>query len=136
SEIRYQLDSYESNLRMYDNQVQYSRVSVSVEEAKILTPAAESSAWDKIRQGFRQNLEDVGETLAGLGIFLLSSIPTLIVLGLFIALAVFLIRRIVRRIRRKKEQKKEQNKEQKNIQQAGGAEENAPAGRPENGPAD
>ena len=132
SEIRYQLDSYESNLRMYDNQVQYSRVSVSVEEAKILTPAAESSAWDKIRQGFRQNLEDVGETLAGLGIFLLSSIPTLIVLGLFIAAAVFLIRRIVRRIRRKKEQKKEQ----KNIQQAGGAEENAPAGRPENGPAD
>ena len=132
SEIRYQLDSYESNLRMYDNQVQYSRVSVSVEEAKILTPAAESSAWDKIRQGFKQNLEDVGETLAGLGIFLLSSIPTLIVLGLFIAAAVFIIRRIVRRIRRKKEQKKEQ----KNIQQADGAEENAPADKPENGPAD
>ena len=132
SEIRYQLDSYESNLRMYDNQVQYSRVSVSVEEAKILTPAAESSAWDKIRQGFKQNLEDVGETLAGLGIFLLSSIPTLIVLGLFIAAAVFIIRRIIRRIRRKKEQKKEQ----KNIQQAGGAQENAPADKPENGPAD
>ena len=74
----------------------------------------------------------MGETLAGLGIFLLSSIPTLIVLGLFIAAAVFIIRRIIRRIRRKKEQKKEQ----KNIQQADGAEENAPADKPENGPAD
>ena len=109
SEIRYELDSYESNLRMYDNQVQYSRVSVSVEETKVYSPAAESSVWDRIRLGFEQNLEDVGETLLDVCVFLLASIPTLIVLGLFIAAIVFVVRKILKRRRRKKEQKAAQN---------------------------
>ena len=109
SEIRYELDSYESNLRMYDNQVQYSRVSVSVEETKVYSPAAESSVWDRIRLGFKQNLEDVGETLLDVCVFLLASIPTLIVLGLFIAAIVFVVRKILKRRRRKKEQKAAQN---------------------------
>ncbi len=129
SEIRYELDSYESNLRMYDNQVDYSRVSVSVEETKVYTPAAESSAWDKIRLGFKQNLEDVGEMLVDIGIFLLSSIPMFIVFGLFIAAVVFVIRRIVRRIRGGKKKDRKQNKQE--MQEAAPVQdtEETPAGK-------
>jgi len=45
SEIRYEKESYESSLRLYDNQVQYSTVSLYLTEVKEYDTLSENSYW-------------------------------------------------------------------------------------------
>ncbi len=62
SEIRYELEKMESQLRVYDNQVDYSTVNLSVYEVinSSLTPTEPLSATDRIRMGFADNLVRLG----------------------------------------------------------------------------
>ena len=43
SEIRYQLESMESQLKLYDNQVDYSTVSIHISEVAVYTPTGSQS---------------------------------------------------------------------------------------------
>ena len=58
SEVRYQIESMESQLRTFDNQVDYSTVSISISEVKELTPVVEESAGTRIRNGFVNSLNN------------------------------------------------------------------------------
>ena len=46
SDVRYQLESYKSQLRTYDNLVDYSTVSISVSQVLRVTSPEEKSAWE------------------------------------------------------------------------------------------
>ena len=60
SEVRYQIESLESQLRAIDNQVTYSTVYISIQEVEVLTPVAEKSVWQKISDGFGYNVYQIG----------------------------------------------------------------------------
>ncbi len=79
SEIRYQLESMESQLRTFDNRVEYSTVNLSVEEVRELTPVEERTAWQRMGDGFRDSVRDVTDGMKELGIWLVIHIPYLIV---------------------------------------------------------
>ncbi len=55
SEVRYQLESMESQLRLYDNQVDYSTVCLTVNEVTTFTPTSPESAVTRIQKGFIKN---------------------------------------------------------------------------------
>ena len=55
TEVRYQLESMESQLRTMDNQVSYSTVYLSIEEVEHFTPPAEKGTWERISTGFSEN---------------------------------------------------------------------------------
>lgn len=113
SEIRYELDNYNSTLRRYDNRVDYATVNISVSETAILTPTKEATFLEKIQSGFLRNLEDVGEALTDLIIWFITSIPTFICLAAFGFIAVFATRPLRRKLKAKREEraaKKELNK--------------------------
>ncbi len=60
SEVRYQLESMESQLRTYDNQVDYSTLYLDVQEVKRITEnPGRQSTWERIREGFAGNVERV-----------------------------------------------------------------------------
>ena len=63
SEIRYELESYTSQLRLYDNQVHYSTVSIYMREVKDLTPTAPDSIGTRIQKGFNRSLNNLGEAV-------------------------------------------------------------------------
>jgi hypothetical protein len=98
SEIRYQLESFESQLRTYDNQVDYSTVNVYIEEVKVLTPTAPDSITTRIQKGFRRNLEDTANGLINFFVWFVSSLPSLIVWAIIIILAVLIIRLLRRKL--------------------------------------
>lgn len=54
SDIRYQLESMESQLRTYDSQIEYSTVSLYISEVVELTPVEtkEQTTWERISEGF------------------------------------------------------------------------------------
>lgn len=102
SEIRYQLDSFESDLRRYDNQVDYSTVTVDVSETTVLTASEKSGFWSRVQANLESNLEDLCDAAIGFLIWFLSSLPVLLAL----AILFFLIYRVVKMIRSHRKSRK------------------------------
>ncbi len=93
TDVRYQLESAASQLKLYDNLVSYSTVYLTVEEVQKLTPIQELSTWEKITTGFQENLQALGDGLLSLLVFLIAGLPYWIPLALLAFLCGFLIRR-------------------------------------------
>lgn len=58
SDVRYQLESMESQLRSYDNQVDYSTVYLYIDEVEVYTPVEEETTWERISAGFMDMLKE------------------------------------------------------------------------------
>lgn len=98
SEIRYELESYTSQLRLYDNQVDYSTVSINMREVKDLTPTAPDSIGTRIQKGFNRSLNNLGEAGTDLIVWIASNSPILLVLAVIIATVVLFVRGLSRRM--------------------------------------
>ena len=102
SEVRSELENYASQKRLYDNQIDYATVYLAIEEVQEYTPTEEPSLWERIRDGFKDNLEGVGEGLLDVLVWFIVSIPTLVVLAVFVLIAVLILKRVRRRRAAKK----------------------------------
>ncbi len=100
SEIRYELESFESQLRLYDNQVDYSTVYLNIDEVRVFTPTTPDSVTTRIQKGFTRNLEGVVNGLVNFTVWLLSSLPTLILLAAILALIGIIARLLYRFIKK------------------------------------
>lgn len=101
SEVRYELELMESQLRTYDNMVDYSTVYLSIEEVKVLTPVTELTAWERMSSGFITSIEDIGRGIRNFIVELVIHLPYLI-LWAVILLCVFLLGRFIIKRNRKK----------------------------------
>lgn len=106
SEVRGELENYASQKRLYDNQIDYATVYLSIEEVQEYTPVEEPTLWERISKGFRDNLEGVGEDLLDVLVWFIVSIPYLVVFAVVITIVVFILRRVRRRRKEKKTPKK------------------------------
>lgn len=110
SEVRYQLESMESQLRTLDNQVSYSTVYLYIQEVKRYTPVKERTVWEKISDGFVESLIDVGEGIGNFFINLIINIPYLVVWAVVIIVLILIIKWL-RNFTKKRRQKKADKKE-------------------------
>lgn len=91
SQVRYELQSYESTLRTYDNQVTYSTVSLDISEVERETKVVEKKTFfEEIRYRLSDNLYDIGQDARNFAIWFISSLPYLVIWALLIALVVIL----------------------------------------------
>ena len=111
SEVRSELENYASQKRLYDNQIDYATIYIAIEEVQEYTPTEEPSLWERIRDGFRDNLEGVGEGLLDVLVWFIVSIPTLVVLAVVVLILVLIVRRIRRRRKAKKAAKQQKTEE-------------------------
>ncbi len=121
TEVRYQLESYESQLRTYDNLVDFSTVYLYINEVKRLTPQVEESRWDKIRVGFAESIYDVAEGLLDFGVGFIIAIPYLIIWAIVITAIILIIRLIVKRNKKKKAQQIAEQQARTQAQQVAAA---------------
>ncbi len=107
SDINYQLDSYKSQLRKYDDLISYCTVFINVNEVRRATPPNESTLTfgQRITTGLRENLQDIGEGFADFAVWFVTSLPYILIWAVIIVALVFVIRAIIRHSRRKKEKK-------------------------------
>jgi len=107
SEIRYQLESMESQLRTYDNQVDYSTVHLNISEVPSFTPTYPDSVSTRIQKGFNRNLNRIGNSAVDFTVWFLSSLPILLVYavftGIFAIIAYVLVKRCQKRRRKHQE---------------------------------
>ena len=114
SEVRYELENYASQKRLYDNQIDYATIYLSIEEVQEYTPVEEPTLWERISKGFTDNLKGVGEDLLDVLVWVIVSVPYLVVLAALALIAVLIFRPIHRRRLAKKAAK--QNKTEGNPQ--------------------
>lgn len=108
SEIRYQLEAYESKLRTYDNQVDYSTVNLYIEEVKVFTPTDPDSIGTRIQKGFQRNIENISDDFVNLFVWFVSSIPLLLIWAVVIVVIALIGRtgfKIITRIKDKRSDK-------------------------------
>lgn len=98
SEIRYQLESMESQLRLYDNQVDYSTLTIRIQEVTTFTPTAPESLGQRIGTSFSKNMRSVSQFFTTLFVVLISGIPIWGPILMILLLILFLIRRRRRRM--------------------------------------
>lgn len=110
SEVRYQLESMESQLRTFDNKIDYSTIYLSVSEVLRLTPAdgEKLSVWERMRTGFSENLYRLGIDLQDMAVGFVVNLPYLTV-WLIVILVVLGIVLLFRKQNRRKRQEKTGN---------------------------
>ena len=88
SEVRYQLESMESQLRTYDNQVEYSTVYLSITEVVELTPVPvrQQTTWERIGDGFMSSLKNIGKGFREFFVWFVTALPYLVLLAAAILL--------------------------------------------------
>lgn len=105
SEVRYQLESMESQLRTIDNQVDYSTVEINISEVQELTPMEEPSVWKRISEGFGESLLNIGDGIVEFGIWFVVHIPYLVIWGAVITAIVLFFRKHHRNKKKKLEER-------------------------------
>lgn len=98
SEVRYELESIESRLRTFDNQVDYSTVTMSINEVTTFTPVKEATFGERISEGFKNCVEGMTEFFEDLIVFIIANSPLLI----FLAILAIVIVSIVKRAKKNK----------------------------------
>ena len=111
SEVRYQLESIESQLRTYDNQVDYSTVNININEVVDYTPVKETGVWERISEGFKASLISVGNFFENLFVGILAFSPILLLIAVFIVIIVLVIKKIVRKKKTSKQKEQSQQAE-------------------------
>lgn len=91
SDVRYQLESMESRLRTYDNQVDYSTIYLYVEEVEIFTPVEEETVGERISAGFMESLDNIGTGFVEFGIWFVVHIPYLVMWAILITVVILII---------------------------------------------
>lgn len=92
SEVRYQLESMESQLRTYDNKIDYSTVYLYVTEVRKYTPSVDASVGEKIANGFVKSLEDIGYGIRDLAVGFVIDLPYIVLWIVIIAVIVLILR--------------------------------------------
>lgn len=90
SEVRYQLESMESQLRTYDNKISYSTVYLDIEEVQELTPVEEETVWERISGGFLDSVHSVADGFVEFAIWLLVNSPFLVIWAVIILVIVLI----------------------------------------------
>ena len=109
SDIRYEIENYESQLKTMDNQIDYSTVSVYVDEVERVTDTGEKGSFEEIKERFGNSLYVVARGIRGLVIGILGSLPILIVCGGVIAVVVIAVRKILKKRNMRKEDRTQNN---------------------------
>ena len=111
SDIRYELESYESQLRLYDNQIEYSKVTLNINEVKRYTEAVPESTGEQILKGLSDNGRRLAEGLKNFGIRVIVTSPFWITAAVIGAVAGCLVWKIRKSFKKRKAGEKATGKE-------------------------
>ena len=107
SEVNYQLDSYKSQIRKYDDLISYCTVHINIDEVwRESTPNGKTLTFgERISVGLKENIRDIGEGFSDFTVWFVTSLPYLVIWAVIIVLIVLVIRLIVGKSKKKREQK-------------------------------
>ena len=115
TDVRYELENRASQLRLYDNQVDYATIYLSIDEVQEYTPVEEPTVWERISGGFVSSVKGVGNGLLDLLVWVLAKSPYLVILGGVTVGVVVLVKKRKARKAEKKAAKQNPTEDSKEV---------------------
>ena len=96
SDVRYRIDSLQSSLNNWDRRVAYSTLNVTVKEVQVYTPekVTKITYGQELWRAFTDALANAGQFFKDLLVFLVSALPTLVIL----AVLFFVLRPLLKKL--------------------------------------
>ena len=109
SELKLELAEAQAQLAVYDNNIAYSTVNLTVNEKEVIeiVEEEEKGAFARIGENFVKNLKDIGNFFVELFVFLVSALPYIVLIGVIIAAIVFILIYIDRKKKKQNNDKKD-----------------------------
>ena len=82
TDVRTELEQVTSQLRLYDNLVDYGTIELSITEVQEYTPVEEETLWQRMGSGLKQSWNALGEFAENLMVFLAAALPWMIPLAI------------------------------------------------------
>ena len=106
SEIQYELDSYKSQIRKYDDLISYSTITIGIEEVRVENKTIEKqTVGQRIKLGLEETFHDLREDLEDFSVGFIVNLPYLIIWAIVIAVIIIVISLLVKKSRKKKAKK-------------------------------
>jgi len=105
TEVRYQIESAESTLRVLENQVTYATLTLSIREVMEIKPQEAphiDTYGEKVAKTFKQSLHNIGEFFKGLFLVLVAVSPVLVPMILITVIGIIIIVTSVKKGRKKR----------------------------------
>lgn len=103
--VIYEIESLKSQLRTYDNLIDYTTVTINIDEVERTEIVEKQSVWQKIGTNLKNNFGDMWRMLVALFVFFISAIPFIIPVGVIVFVVVFILK-----IKHKSKKKNADNK--------------------------
>ena len=94
--VRYQIESMESQLRTMDNLIDYATINLYISEVETYTPMETPSMGERISEGFMDSVDEVVEGGKNLIVFLLVNSPFFLIFAVIVLIFALIIRWIVK----------------------------------------
>ena len=120
TDVRYQIESMESQLRTMDNLIEYATIDLYISEVETYTPIEKPGMGERISTGFKNSIDEVVEGFKNLIVFLIINSPFFVIFAVVVLVLVLIIRWIVKLAIKKVEA----NEEKKILEQKARAQSN------------
>lgn len=97
TELRYEIESYASTLKLIDNKVNFSTVTIDVSEVKRIVPVEQDpSLWTRMKDGFGDTWYEIKEGLADFSVWLVTNLLYLVIWAVIIVAAVVIVKKVIK----------------------------------------
>lgn len=79
--VRTELEEFTSQMRVFDNMVDYGTVQLNITEVQVYTVVEEETVWQRIGSGLSENWQNLCEGAEAVFVFVITSLPYLIPIG-------------------------------------------------------
>lgn len=109
TDVIYEIETYESQLRTFDNLIDYTTITVDVDEVEHPIVVHEQTTWERIGTNLADNFRSLWDFLVELFVFVVSALPFILFIGVIVAIIIVIIKFATRRSRKRAKSKNTQN---------------------------
>jgi len=119
SEVRYNIESLTSQLKNWDNKVNYSTVTIYINEVKELTiqVPVQRTYWQEIGDGLKNTFDNIGRFFKNLFKFVIVNFPVIILIAVVAAVVILLFRKATKKDRARVKEIMAENKAKKETEE-------------------
>lgn len=99
--VRTELEEVTSQMRIFDNMVDYGTIQLTVTEVQEYTAVEEQSVWQKIGSGLSENWQNLCDGAEAVFVFLITSLPYLLPIGGAVVITVIAVKIAMRKTKKK-----------------------------------
>lgn len=101
SDLRYEINSYESRIRTYDNLIDYSTVHLNIDEVEF-EQEVKNTVGNRIKNGFQNSIHRVENFFVDAFVFVVSNILEILILGVGLGVVIVIIKKVIQKRKMKK----------------------------------